>query len=400
MHWRLLGSQFFLSYLYFVCAVVVDIIVVFRLFWFRYFSLNSQSKTVHVVPALPKAAMNLTNGSHPSSNMTSPCLVRPGNTSIYCLTVAYAAVFIVALVANALVIKKASRRRANNGRRPFDKLIINMAVADTLDTFTGIPLNAMFLHFGLKWFPGGFGSFLCKAVHFLMNVSIATSAFTFCFIAVDRFRAIVLETKRPFSSRAIKLAIAHVWLAACLLYTHNWLVFDVHQNRGMYFCYQSRTFYNIQVTRIEMTLMFFLTYAVPLPLAAVLYSLMISYLWQWQIPGHRNEIVLRRVHTQKKRMTKILITILAAFAVCWFPVHILNLVIAYKQEVYRCLPIALELAIYWLAHTNSAINPCLYLYMNSRWHKTKPIQTLIPLASPRPPITANSNVFHVTNMYR
>lgn len=322
----------------------------------------------------------------------------PGKTSIYCMTVAYGAIFIVALVGNALVIRNASRRGASV-RRPFDKLIINMAVADTLDTFTGIPLNTIFLHFGLRWFPGTFGSFLCKAVHFFMNVSVAASAFTFSFIAVDRFRAIVLESKRPFSSRAVKLAIALVWLASSLLFTHQWLVFKVHQNRGVHYCYQSRTYYNIQVTRIEMTTIFLLTYAIPLPVAGALYSIMIKYLWSWRIPGEQNEIILRRAHIQKKRMTKILITILAAFAICWLPFHILNLSFSFNSAVYKCLPIALELAIYWLAHANSAINPCLYLYMTAkrrrRMNKTKPTPPIVAHASPNFPVTANSNVLHM-----
>ena len=180
---------------------------------------------------LPTLATNLTNDSQPLHTVTSSCLTEPNRASIYAFTIAYALTFLVALAGNAEVIRNASRHGIN-GRRPFDKLIINMAVADTLDAFTGLPLNTVFLHFGLKWFPGPFGVFLCKAVYFCMNVSVAASVFTFTFIAVDRFRAIVLESKRPFSNTAVNLVIATVWFIASLLFAHDWLVLGVHEHRG------------------------------------------------------------------------------------------------------------------------------------------------------------------------
>ena len=347
---------------------------------------------------LPTLATNLTNDSQPLHTVTSSCLTEPNRASIYAFTIAYALTFLVALAGNAEVIRNASRHGIN-GRRPFDKLIINMAVADTLDAFTGLPLNTVFLHFGLKWFPGPFGVFLCKAVYFCMNVSVAASVFTFTFIAVDRFRAIVLESKRPFSNTAVNLVIATVWFIASLLFAHDWLVLGVHEHRGVYYCYQSQVYSGIQLTRIEMTVMFLLTYAIPLPVAGALYSIMIRYLWKWRIPGLQNEMVLRRAHGQKKRMTKILLTILVAFAVCWLPVHVLHFISTFNVKVYRCIPVLLEVAIIWLAHANSAINPCLYLYMTTKGrrgtNKTKPTPALTAHASPRSPATANFQVFYM-----
>jgi tachykinin-like receptor len=67
------------------------------------------------------------------------------------------------------------------------------------------------------------------------------------------------------------------------------------------------------------------------------------------------------------QVVKMMIVVVAIFAVCWFPFHMYFILTSflpqitntkYVQEVY--------LGIYWLAMSNSMYNPIIYCWMNSR----------------------------------
>jgi Mg/Co/Ni transporter MgtE len=57
--------------------------------------------------------------------------------------------------------------------------------------------------------------------------------------------------------------------------------------------------------------------------------------------------------------------VLAVFALCWLPLHIMNLVTLLTGKT--CVPCTVVAVL--LSHTNSAINPILYAYSNSKFHK-------------------------------
>ena len=105
------------------------------------------------------------------------------------MTTAYAVIFIIALLGNSLgllvVLKKSSRSTSVT-----NLFIANMAAADLLLTITLMPFQVGYFYRGFTWIGGMLGTITCKALFYLIPVSIATTVLTMMLISFDRFYAI------------------------------------------------------------------------------------------------------------------------------------------------------------------------------------------------------------------
>ena len=101
------------------------------------------------------------------------------------LTVAYAVIFVIALPGNSLglavVLKKSSSSSVTN------LFIANMAVADLLLTFTVMPFSVAYFYRDTVWIAGTLGDITCKALFYVIPVSISATVFTMVFISIERF---------------------------------------------------------------------------------------------------------------------------------------------------------------------------------------------------------------------
>ena len=104
------------------------------------------------------------------------------------MTAACAVIFLVALFGNSfgllVALKKSSSKSTTN------LFIANMAVADLLLTFTMMPLSVVLFYRGNLWFGGTLGTVTCKALFYVIPISISASVFTLTFISFDRMYAI------------------------------------------------------------------------------------------------------------------------------------------------------------------------------------------------------------------
>ena len=96
------------------------------------------------------------------------------------------------------------------------------------------------LFVSVKWFPGGFGVFLCKLLLFLAYLSISAFVLMLAIMTIDRYFAIVLPMRRP--------------LSVC---PPRWIE-NIHDSHN--------------ITMFEMVIRFVLLYLVPLLTMAMFYS--------------------------------------------------------------------------------------------------------------------------------
>uniref|UniRef100_A0A182SLJ1 G-protein coupled receptors family 1 profile domain-containing protein n=1 Tax=Anopheles maculatus TaxID=74869 RepID=A0A182SLJ1_9DIPT len=130
---------------------------------------------------------------------------------------------------------------------------------------------------------------------------------------------------------------------------------------------------------------FFLSsYVVPLILISVLYMWMLSRLWRSSVGGRSAES-----KKGKKRVTRLVVIVVAAFASLWFPiqyglasgvdkmdtmVETVNAVILVLKSVDVFVPdthfkISLQIVSHVLAYTSSCINPLLYAFLSENFRK-------------------------------
>ena len=285
-------------------------------------------------------------------------------------------IFFVALFGNSVgryvVLKKFSATSVTN------LFIGNMAVADLLLTTTIMPFSVAFLYHRSLWIGGTLGSITCKALFYVMPVFISASVFTMMLISFDRFYAIFYPLKGK-CFRQPKVLSSTIWVLSFGLMTPYVLMFQTKEIQpGVYYCIQEWPWAPPNDTDLSETYrvlksfhicVFAIVYALPLSITIIIYSFICRKLWLRKIPGNVTDTNLAAEKRLKRKVTRLLVVTCVVFAVCWFPVYVNHYLWYVRPDQIQKLPLKVQLLFNWLAHANSALNPCLYILLNENFRK-------------------------------
>ena len=101
----------------------------------------------------------------------------------------------------------------------------------------------------------------------------------------------------------------------------------------------------------------------------VVYTVICRKLWLRKIPGNVTTTNLAAAQKSKRKVVRLLVVIVLVFAICWFPSYINQYIWFVRPELSNSLPAEVQLCFLWLGHANSAINPCLYILLNSKFRE-------------------------------
>lgn len=109
---------------------------------------------------------------------------------------------------------------------------------------------------------------------------------------------------------------------------------------------------------------FVVNYIFPVSIISILYTITGRKLWFHKTPG--DDLGRRREQQEiaKKRVVRMLIIVFTVFSLCWLPGQVLQLYLAITGE--NKLRAAVWVACFWFGHSNSAINPWLYISLNTK----------------------------------
>ena len=286
-------------------------------------------------------------------------------------TIVYLILFLVAILGNSFVIHVA-RKMLAAGRGPFNILVISMAASDILYGVAVAIDNIKYLYVQKVWFPGGFGTFLCKFSYFSFVFAIGSSIFALTAMTIDRYLAIVPRVKKPLTRRSvIKVLVAIFGIMFVLLLiisftrtTVSTSINNVTRTYCMEF-YSKDEAVADKLKKAEHVSCFVLFYVFPVITMSVLYFFIIRFLWLRKIPGNRTEQNETQRRKQLKRVTLMLVTMATTFAITWLPIHVLHYYTAFDNE-WR-LPPFLPLLFSLSGHSNCATNPCFYVVFNKEY---------------------------------
>ena len=298
------------------------------------------------------------------------------------MTTAYAVIFIIALLGNSfglfVVLKKSSRStlRSTSATNLF---IANMTVADLLLTVTVMPYSVAYLYRGVTWIGGMLGTITCKALFYLIPVSIAATVLTVMLISFDRFYAVFYPLKQKIF-RKPKILTATIWILSGVLMLPYPMMHQVQFNPtlNVHQCLQvwpwddpnDPTFRETyRVFKIFYTIVFVILYALPLSITGIIYFLICRKLWSRKIPGNATDNNRAAAEKTKRKVVRLLVVIVAVFASCWFPLYVVIFFWYWLPYSPRKLPLEVEFFFLWLGHANSAINPCLYILMSENFQR-------------------------------
>ena len=285
------------------------------------------------------------------------------------MTLAYAVIFIVALSGNSFGLFVASKKSPFNSVT--NLFIANMAVADLLLTVTAMPYSVAFLYLRGILFGGTVDTITCKAMLYAIRVSIAATVLTMTLISFDRFCVVFYPLRGKFF-RKPRIVSAIIWALSFILMVPTLLFYKVRvipsEKANVRVC-RGDAWLSSHSRKIYHICLFCILYALPLMVMAVLYVLICRKLWPRKMPENVSGKGRAVVEMSKRKVVRLLIVINIVFALCWFPTYVNHYFMFIQSEHGYKLPAEVQYVFFWLAHANSAINPCLYILPNYNFRK-------------------------------
>lgn len=221
------------------------------------------------------------------------------------------------------------------------------------------------------------GRVMCKLIHFCKMITLVCSVLTLSAIACDRANAILFPLRILITKKKTKLVVLVIWLVSIsvsvpllfvrTLYTIHFKDF-VQENCGDLWpsafnektnsCQPLLWVPQLYYTFLSVTLFF-----VPVSIMTVTYSLILCRLAKAP-PGEENESQRTILNKKRKKVIKMVFTVLIVFVICWMPIQIILLYDKYRTgKNSGPLPFWYEEAARvaeLLAFSNSFLNPIIY----------------------------------------
>ncbi|XP_004483281.1 neuropeptide Y receptor type 4-2 [Dasypus novemcinctus] len=286
------------------------------------------------------------------------------------IVASYSVETIVGLLGNLCLICVTMRQKEK--ANVTNLLIANLAFSDLLMCLICQPLTAIYTIMDY-WV---FGEALCKMSAFIQCMSVTVSILSLVLVALERHQLIINPTGwKPSVSQAY-LGIVVIWLMAGFLslpFLANSIlenVFHRNHSKALEFladkvvCTEAwpldhhRTIYT--------TILFLFQYCIPLAFILICYVRIYQRLRKRRHTFRQGTSRAR----QTKRVTGVLVAMVAAFAVLWLPLHVFNsLEDWYHEAIPICHGNLIFLVCHLLAMASTCINPFIYGFLNTNFKK-------------------------------
>uniref|UniRef100_A0A8C8VM52 Apelin receptor n=1 Tax=Pelusios castaneus TaxID=367368 RepID=A0A8C8VM52_9SAUR len=307
-------------------------------------------------------------------NQTGDCDYEEWRPSLVLIPTIYLLVFLLGTTGNGLVLWTIFRG-GQEKRRSADTFIANLAMADLTFVVT-LPLWAAYTGLDYHW---PFGSFACKLSSYLIFVNMYASVFCLMGLSVDRYLAIV----RPMANAKLRwrasglVATIALWALAVILALPAMILRQtaVLGEEAKVTCYMDYSGMVANGTQwawevglgLSSTM---LGFVVPFVVMLTCYFFIAR-----TIAGHfrkeRGEELRKR-----KRLLSIIITLVATFALCWLPYHLVKTI--YVLMELEVMPLSCGFHTFLnklypycicVAYINSCLNPFLYAFFDPRFRQ-------------------------------
>ncbi|XP_052268702.1 RYamide receptor-like [Dreissena polymorpha] len=242
--------------------------------------------------------------------------------------------------------------------------IVNLAISDIIMALFCIPFTFV-ANLVLNYWP--FGEVLCPAVLYIQTVAVFLSAYTLVAMSIDRYIVIVHPFKPRISIKQTVLTIFAIWVVSFAIPLPTYYKSSViyHSNTSG----QCREDWGNNTHQYTYGLLLMvLHYFAPLILLLFCYSRIGYTIWVKNIDGTDTNKRKLQLATAKKKMIKMMVTVVLFYALCWLPLHTITLLGDHNPSIYNnnYIPI-IWICCHWLSMSNSCYNPLIYLWMSPKF---------------------------------
>nr|XP_046258428.1 neuropeptide Y receptor type 4 [Scatophagus argus] len=335
-----------------------------------------------------------------------------------CLIGWYSITMVLGLLGNVGLICIITRRREKVNVTGI--FICNLSFSDILVCVFCLPFTVIYTLMD-HWV---FGSLLCRLVPFIQCVSVTVSVLSLVFIALERHQLIINPSGWKPSIRQAYIALVFIWILACFT-SSPFLAFQLltnepyanvmpvlpqsplhHQASPQAYLNASPpqsvsyTYKNSSVLTNSYRTLFsyipasphmeaclehwpsqqhrlaYTTWLLLFQYCGPLLLVLLCYVRVFVRLRHRKDMLDRTRSSESQRVTHsrriniMLVSLITAFALCWLPLTIFNVVSDWNQEA---LPICHHNLLFSLCHllamSSTCINPIIYGFLNSNFRQ-------------------------------
>uniref|UniRef100_A0A8C5LHI8 Mu-type opioid receptor n=1 Tax=Jaculus jaculus TaxID=51337 RepID=A0A8C5LHI8_JACJA len=293
------------------------------------------------------------------SDSLCPSAGSPSMVTAVTIMALYSIVCVVGLFGNFLVmyviIRYTKMKTATN------IYIFNLALADALATST-LPFQSV--NYLMGTWP--FGTILCKIVISIDYYNMFTSIFTLCTMSVDRYIAVchpvkALDFRTPRNAKIVNICN---WILSSAIGLPVMFMATTKYRHGSIDCtltFSHPTWYWENLLKI---CVFIFAFIMPVLIITVCYGLMILRLKSVRMLSGSKE-----KDRNLRRITRMVLVVVAVFIVCWTPIHIYVIVkalITIPETTFQTVSWHFCIA---LGYTNSCLNPVLYAFLDENFKR-------------------------------
>ncbi|XP_077999216.1 prolactin-releasing peptide receptor-like [Glandiceps talaboti] len=280
------------------------------------------------------------------------------------LVAIYSTTILLAVVGNLMVIVVLGC--GLNQKRELHRYLLNLSISDLCMAIFCMPFT--FIQGMLRrWI---FGKMMCPFVLCAQQVSVTLSIFTLTAIGIDRCIAVGRPLQTHASKSRTKYVIPIIWIASLSLGITPLMkakaVLMPEVNGVMY--YQCGEWWEDPTHAVAYGYsMMIMTYIIPLVILGVTYSSIGKNIWNRNIPGSCQRRLSEAHVGTKKKVIRMLVIVVLAFALCWLPLQLFVVITLLDTKYlddtsYHKSTITVYLLCHWLAMANSFMNPIIYSF--------------------------------------
>ncbi|GAB6030926.1 hypothetical protein CHUAL_007753 [Chamberlinius hualienensis] len=297
----------------------------------------------------------------------------------------YSIVFVMAVIGNVVVLCVVFCNQ--HMRTTVNYYLVNLALADL-----AIALFCMWTHLVKHLSYPNFilGPFMCRIDAFIHMTALTSSVLTMTAISCDRFFAVMCPLRARFTKQRASGVISAIWMTSVassmpfiFLRQYSEIKWKNYTQPHCGDVWAAQTYYDVTngvcivdypIKRLYYIFFTMTLFFLPITVMSITYFLLVRKLWLSPPPGeyHNNGVSIQS--RAKKKVIKLVLTVLIVFIACWTPLQVLTLygVFGHHTQNQGQLPLwfsDFEFAAYFIAYSNSVANPIIYCGFNNNFRR-------------------------------
>ncbi|XP_063315732.1 nociceptin receptor [Pelobates fuscus] len=273
------------------------------------------------------------------------------------IVVVYLIVCVVGLVGNCavmfVIVRYTKMKTATN------IYIFNLALADALVLIT-LPFQGTDILMGI-W---PFGNVLCKIAISIDYYNMFTSTFTLTMMSVDRYIAIchpvkALDIRTPHKAKVVNVCI---WVLASFIGIPVMVMGSAEMENDEIECMVQMPVPEHYWDPVFGICVFLFSFVIPVLIITICYSLMIRRLKKVRVLSGSKE-----KDRNLRRITRLVLVVVAVFIICWTPIQIFVLVQSLGAKPDSDVKVSILHFCIALGYINSSLNPILYAFLDENF---------------------------------